>query len=189
MRTTRKFSLFVIGVAAGLLAIGIQAAAGAAGFTLLELPLVDATEARLLLPEGWAFFTRNPREPWLHFYTFDEGQHEYVEITAPPLADVRNAFGLRRGTRRQGVESGLVMAALSEDSWTPCSLPEIKRCLSETKPVLTMENPSPMPSLCGEIGVVSYSAVPFAWVRDTPHEALRNFAVPTRFAKVVLSCR
>lgn len=190
---TRRFGLLASALCLGAIGLVLQAADGAAGYTTLELPLAKRTQAQLLMPEGWAFFTRSPREPWVHVYAREldadgaEGA-AWVEISAPPLSHASNLFGLRRETRREGLESGIVIAALAEEAWAPCRLPELSTCLARASVVERIDNPSATPSLCGEVALVSYAAVPFAWIRNRPRSSLSEFAVPTRFAKVELTC-
>lgn len=62
-----------------------------------------------LLPQGWAFFTRSPREPQI--YLFEEIDGKVVKKSYPN-ASMESAFGFTRKVRSKGIELGHLMKEL-----------------------------------------------------------------------------
>lgn len=83
---------------------------------VLELPLERSVEPRKWAPQGWAFFTRNPREPRVLPFVAESGTWRSANLG--PHAQARYAFGLDRKSRAQGVEVGLLMGGLSGQEQT-----------------------------------------------------------------------
>ena len=132
---------------------------------VLELPLERVLRPAIpfLAPEGWAFFTRDPREPRLLPYRHaTNGVWAYAH--AGPHADLRNVFGLDRISRAQGVEIGLLLGEFADTAWQPCTdAPTL--CLDELPRTVSITNRSPAPTLCGDVGLVRQEPVPWAWAR------------------------
>jgi antimicrobial peptide system SdpA family protein len=133
-----------------------------------------------LLPQGWAFFTRNPREPDLLLFTLDrDGQ--WRDAMRPPHAEPRNAFGFARASRTQGVEAGVLISRLTDQRWQECRILPVD-CLRRA-PTVTVANPTPKPTVCGDIGLVSQPPVPWAWSRSG-----RTVTMPSTVIRLVVSC-
>ena len=132
---------------------------------VLELPFERTLKSAIpfFVPEGWAFFTRDPREPRLLPYRRGaDGRWTYGH--AGPHADIRNVFGLDRISRAQGVEIGLLLGDLADTAWQQCAdAPTL--CLDELPRTVSITNRSPGPSLCGDVGLVRQEPVPWAWAR------------------------
>jgi len=130
---------------------------------VLELPFERALKPAIpfFAPEGWAFFTRDPREPrLLPFRRAADGT--WANAHAGPHADIRNVFGLDRISRAQGVEIGLLLGEFADTAWQSCSdAPTL--CLGDLPRTLSITNRSPAPTLCGDIGLVRQEPVPWAW--------------------------
>ncbi len=140
---------------------------------------IPRDDIRVLIPQGWGFFTRDPREPRIiPFGLRSEG--EWTELGLGPHGRARWLFGLDRRSRAQGLEIGTLFGAVGDDAWFDCGGPtpmEPHACLDAASP-LPVENPSPIPSLCGEVGLVRREPVPWAWRRaadriEMPAQVLR----------------
>lgn len=152
---------------------------------VLELPLRDslAQPANALVPQGWAFFTKSPRDPLLTAYEFDERGEAYriPEVTA---SDYRNLFGVNRRGRAIGTELALLLDLVPPDRWVDC-LPGEDGCLARlrTSPPHRVTTPVPGPRLCGEVALVEESVVPYAY-RDLVDQRV----VVNRAAYLTVEC-
>jgi antimicrobial peptide system SdpA family protein len=125
-------------------------------------PLV-VEDMRRVLPQGWAFFTRDPQEPQTHVYVRSEDGWESVPHPAPNA--VRSLFGLNRGARLYDHEVGLVMADVPPTAWVDCGEVNHLQCLNSLQPVpdLVVENPFEPAHLCGTLGLLQQEPIPWAW--------------------------
>ena len=121
--------------------------------------------ARQVLPEGWSFFTRDPREKDVLLFTRSP-ERRWGSAHVGPYARPRWVFGWSRRPRAQGLELGLLLASVTKDDWRPCDA--IDACLgsAEGSPSVVVENISPVPTLCGDLALVSAEPVPWAWARN-----------------------
>ncbi len=90
----------------------------------ISLPLGQSLAIKSLIPQGWGFFTRNPREPQILF--FEEsmpGQWEEVNLSN---RQVRHFFGLGRGNRFEMMALQTSLQGVPEDQWRDCSGPTRK---------------------------------------------------------------
>ena len=140
----------------------------------------DRVGIRAFIPEGWAFFTKNPREEQFMAYTVQAG--EWQPALSMPVARPRNVFGLNRAARAQGVELGLLLKQIPESAWSPCSEPNAA-CLRVASLEAPVVNAAAAQTLCGEIGVVFREPVPWAWRRKVSSDEM-----PASVAKIQVQC-
>lgn len=178
-------------------ALGIVAAVLAVGWSVLglyvahtqmppnalELPFEEQVRpiARILAPEGWNFFTRNPREERALPFT-RRADGAWVSAHAGPHAQPRYAFGLNRVSRAQGVEIGLLLGGISNSAWETCQ-GTISMCLASAGPPLHLRNVSPAATLCGDVGLALQEPLPWAWI-----ESRDEVTMPSRFARLEVTC-
>jgi len=138
--------------------------------------------AKMLSPQGWAFFTRNPRESWQHGYFLRE------DGTLEPAngADHRGApwRGAIRASRNRGVTMGQVEQSIPKDAWKSCGAP-VATCLSQfTGPIpkvhVRMNDNS---GFCGRVVFEDKTQVPWAW--RASYERVHR---PSRVAVVDVVC-
>lgn len=167
--------------AAWLLVIGVVLTATVAA-SPLRPPFPVRMNLLTVAPEGWAFFTRNPREPVVvvHSRTGD-GTWGRIE-TANFQAD--NLFGLRRASRLLTTEVSGLLRDVPPGDWIPCRA-AVAECLAESPPTVhTAERSSPLlPALCGPLAVQVRERVPWAWSRS--RERVR---MPSKLARVDVRC-
>lgn len=114
-----------------------------------------------LVPQGWGFFTKSPRDIEFQPYLFRDGR--WGEGSLGPQGEPRYAFGFDRRSRSQGIEIALLLAEASRVKWTKCGGGTVTRCLDAGGPVSGVRNRTPQPTLCGRVAVVQQEPVPFAW--------------------------
>ena len=118
--------------------------------------------ALVVAPQGWAFFTKSPREP-VHVPYRRLADGTWVDARISPHAKPSNAFGLDRASRSQGIE-GALLAHKDGIRWNDCSgAASARECLKSAELSKPISNPSPSPSLCGRAALVEVKPVPFAW--------------------------
>src|SRR3984893_11911222 len=87
----------------------------------LDLPLESSIKPNLqaLIPEGWGFFTRDPREARL--LPFIQQAGAWRSASEGPNGEAWNAFGFNRAARAQGGEMGLLEFTIPADAWKGCN--------------------------------------------------------------------
>jgi antimicrobial peptide system SdpA family protein len=119
--------------------------------------LTAERSTRLVLPEGWGFFTRNPREADLILLRRRDGGAWEIE---PPHASAKNWFGLLRESRALPVESMRLLKdapaafASCQGSWRECV---------DAAPAVALQNDVASPLLCGDVAFLRRAPAPWAW--------------------------
>lgn len=123
-----------------------------------------ATWIRVVLPQGWGFFTRDPRE--IDLTVHRAGPDGWEPAISWPIAIPDNLFGLSRAGRGQGIEFGGISAQLEWDDIPRCR-GEIADCIDDAgRDIVEVENTSSHPTICGDLVVQRRTPVPWAWVRS-----------------------
>jgi antimicrobial peptide system SdpA family protein len=150
-------------------------------FNPVKLPLAQTLRVNLLIPQGWRFFTRNPREEFISVFVKDSDgkwQSALAEVNASPV----NFFGLNRQSRAQGIEIGMLTASIKRDQWSECRERQ-DVCIERVPTAASIPNDSPHPTLCGDVILIRQSPTPWAWSK-----ARRHVIMPSKYAKVNLVC-
>ncbi|MBX4163797.1 SdpA family antimicrobial peptide system protein [Priestia megaterium] len=112
-------------------------------------------------PQGWGFFSANPREESLNIYDLETDK----QATNWPNNKISNLFGLYRYGRSQGIELGHLTAQVPNSStWSTCEK-GLNGCPKLDDQEFTIHNESPNPTLCGEFAIVKEKPVPWAWAK------------------------
>ncbi len=136
-------------------------------FNPMRLPFESKVPIVAILPQGWGFFTREPREPNVQAFTRRDGRPLLTDSNAGPS----NFFGLSRRPRALGVELGLILSSIREEQWKKQTTP------------LTIHNPTPEPTLCGNLTLVRRPPLPWAWSRSK-----RPVTMPAETVQVDVLC-
>lgn len=133
-----------------------------------------------LAPQGWAFFTRDPREPLDRVYR-REGR-AWVEATHTN-GSPRGLLGLGRGARALHVELASLLGQAPASRWQECA-GGLGGCAGTVglEPVAVSDD-STLRALCGEILVLRAPPVPWAWSRSG-----RSVAMPARAVRLDVAC-
>lgn len=176
----RRLGVFAVGIAGLWAVLALYVVHAALPYNPLRLPYAHALRTQVWAPEGWAFFTRNPREPRPFLYRLDGAT--WASASLGPHARASNAFGMNRRARAQGVELGLLLEGVPSRSWKRCEEAPLG-CLDAAPAAARVANRSPRPSLCGTIGVVRQAPVPWAWAR-----APKPVVMPSNVIRLEVSC-
>lgn len=147
----------------------------------INLPLSGAISANVFMPQGWKFFTRNPREDDIKIFR-KNNEGNWVSATFGANSSPVNLFGIKRTARSQGIEIGLLMASIKKDEWVECK-GRTDVCMEQAATNKTIVNESPLPTICGEVAFVMQPPVPWAWSR-----AKREVVMPSKLIKVGVVC-
>jgi len=135
----------------------------------------------LFMPEGWAFFTKSPRdERLLPFVRTSNGS--WIYANRGPNAEARNLFGISRSSRAQGPEMGLLISKVPVSAWRNCA-GDAKPCLDSSPVAFAGQSPSATPVLCGTVGLVLQEPLPWAWFA-----ARDRVNLPSRVARLEIRC-
>ncbi len=178
----RRLGAFILALAGVWSMLAVCAVYVVLPFNPIRLPLVQTLQTYMWMPEGWAFFTRDPREP--RTLTFAKVQDTWVSSSMAPHARPSNLFGVNRASRAQGVELGLIMEAIAvaEHTWEPCE-EAIGTCLEAVPTADTLDNISPRPRLCGLVGLAQQEPVPWAWSYNRD-----EITMPSQVIKLKIEC-
>lgn len=159
--TVRALGWYSI-VVAGLWSIVFAYAMHAAmPFNPIKLPFENRVSVRMLLPEGFGFFTRSPREDRL--LLFRRSDRGWQSASVGPSQKAAHAFGVVRAVRAQSIEAGLLMEGLGNPTrWKRCSEDPLA-CMARSASSADISNRSPDPTLCGTVGLAIQETMPWAW--------------------------
>ena len=147
----------------------------------ISLPLSQKLHLNVLLIQGWKFFTRNPREDDIFVFKQDENG-QWSSALIGTNGSPQNVFGLRRATRAQGIEIGLITTTIKTDEWSECK-ERAETCVANAPLVGYRSIQTPEPTLCGEVGLVLRPPVPWAWSR-----AKKEVVMPSKAVRIHLLC-
>lgn len=149
----------------------------------LDLPFESSIKPNLqaVIPEGWGFFTRDPREARLLPYVRPAGA--WQAASEGPNGEAWNEFGFNRAARAQGVEMGLLEFAIPTDAWKDCT-EAIPSCLDKSPASMQVSNPTPHPTLCGDVGLAHRDTLPWAWAASVLDET----SMPSKVVRLTVKC-
>jgi len=147
----------------------------------ISLPWSERVNASLWAPQGWAFFTRDPREAQVTPFVQDTlGNWRSARLA--PYARPKYAFGLNRRPRAQGVELGILLALMQRTQWHHCD-DDIAVCIGKLSVDASVTNESPIPSLCGYVALVWQEPLPWAWATVDDRETM-----PSEIVRLQVTC-
>ena len=165
-------------------------------FLLFKLPLMSSsfntTEARfmdkynyaVLLPEGWGFFTRNPKDKKYLVYKINSDNQ--VTPTTIKNSSPESLFGFSRRSRRLLLETSKLISVIKSDSaWLlpRKNIRSIHEINFKTQHIHTAKfNQKQFHMLEPGVYIVKkYEISPWAWAKYP-----KNFTNDTSFTKIIL---
>lgn len=138
-----------------------------------------------LLPEGWAFFTKNSREPVIHLYKYSE---ENIR-----LVNLRNLsgefyFGLSRHNRILNIQLGNILSTILEDSINGFELNaydenELGKIFKKYKYNDISYNKSQLPNFNGKYIVAIQQLLPWSLIYKKPNYKSTFIVYPINIVK------
>lgn len=123
---------------------------------------INTYNFRNMLPQGWGFFTRNPRED--NYFIYQKDTLGSYTQSVNPNNNSGNFFGIKRTSRIQSMEVGVLIQRLEKYSWLNC--PEgSKKCIEQVDTLnpIPVLNTTISPTLCGEFILTQKQTTPWAW--------------------------
>ena len=149
-------------------------------FNPLKLPFQESIPIRSVMTQGWKFFTRNPREDYIRVFELNSDGAD-KSILVGSNASPSNLFGLKRDSRAQGIEIGLITSGLRKDQWHECKT-KITQCAQETEEI-DVSNTIENQTICGRVAVSLMPPVPWAWSGSK-----REITMPSKIAVLKVIC-
>ncbi|ELR72482.1 hypothetical protein C900_01477 [Fulvivirga imtechensis AK7] len=113
-----------------------------------------------LLPQGWGFFTRDPKEGITEAYSYDQSTDEVSLITVKN-ASAANAIGFSRNARFAGIDLVFLLEYAKADMWHK-GKGDFKDNIPLTADTIIADKPIQyFPE--GEYILHRYEPIPFAW--------------------------
>ena len=147
---------------------------------LFNLPVKNSAYISTFMPQGWAFFTRSPREPQLYVYRIENNHISKVDIYN---ASVASLFGMRRTMLASRVEVGALISTVNKKEWKSYNKELSDSCLFDSIPVKIVENKTQAKSFCGEYLFQYQEPLPWAW-----NNVKRKVVLPSLLIRLKISC-
>jgi antimicrobial peptide system SdpA family protein len=112
-------------------------------------------------PEGWGFFSKNPRDPRILIYKLKNGIWYYNDLA--PISSYRNVFGLGRRPRAQSTDMAMIMQELDDSLWHPFESPIAGMTLDRTQKIINVVLETPDPTLQDTVCFKMAYPLPWAW--------------------------
>lgn len=115
------------------------------------------SEIKMLVPEGWGFFTKNPQEDIVDIYQVEQQELRRVVYQS---GSYHNVFGLSRRYRRLEAEREMLQSQITPDKWTytkPVSAADI------SKHTTTITASEAVRNLRGTYLLCKTKRIPWAW--------------------------
>lgn len=124
-----------------------------------------------IAPEQWGFFTKSPRDESLVPYSYEVTTGWEADALFPH-SQPQYLFGLNRVSRAQGLELGLLYAAIADNDWVTCdeyssrSIDCLAKLTSQRDDSWSeIRNSSPAPTVCGRGALAREFSTPWAYAR------------------------
>lgn len=147
---------------------------------VVVLPGPGQDAVKSVVPQGWAFFTKDPRDD--RFSVLRESSDGWETVPVGPNGDPRYVFGLHRYPRVQSVELHLLAETVPAEAWVSCA-GSWARCADALDASAPVRNAVAAPSLCGRLTIVRSEPTPWAWAHSVDPEQM-----PSTAARLDVSC-
>jgi antimicrobial peptide system SdpA family protein len=146
--------------------------------TIIHLNQLSKIRTTSTVPEGWAFFTKNPRDENIVIYKKSGASWRPV---TNKTGDYLNFFGLKRTSRFENQEMGILLASLDTTNWVSIKGGLEKNfLLFDTIPITQILNSSHYPYYKeGEYILVQEGILPWVWFSTNP-----NLKLDSRVRKI-----
>ena len=111
IRITFFLSIFLVGV------IILFSMISSLPESTIRISNIQKAKTASYIPEGWAFFTKNPQEEDILAYKYQESQKPTYQLITIPTGSVSNAFGLNRKVRMLAQEMGVMQKYIPDSCW------------------------------------------------------------------------
>lgn len=126
----------------------------------VRIPFYYKQISKYIIQQGWAFFTKNPRESLYNLYALDSDGNIINDKIVKPHTHYSNLFGISRKPRRLGFELSAIVSNVRKKHWySACCISDISL---EPQKTVFISNPM-IKYLEGDYVVVKEESVPWAY--------------------------
>jgi antimicrobial peptide system SdpA family protein len=119
-----------------------------------------------IFPQGWAFFTKDPKEPVLKIFRQENGRLVHLNNTAS--LNLGDALGLKRNKRKMSAELAQTLSKVAATKWTKYEAGNIEEVAVKLPIADTIESKFNHKLLQGEYIFYQSERVPWAWAQSYP---------------------
>ncbi|MEZ0184129.1 SdpA family antimicrobial peptide system protein [Flavobacterium oncorhynchi] len=127
-----------------------------------------------IIPQGWGFFTRDPRENEVWTYKILNNSVEKISQTN---GNLNNLYGASRKNRFIGVELSFLISQINTSSWI--KMKGGKLILDKKTYTDTIINTLKPCSLKGDFFIVEQERIPWAWSKNSD-----TIVMPYKYSKI-----
>ena len=146
--------------------------------TAIDSPSWTKNFIHNFFPEGWGFFTRNPREESVNFI-FIRKNDQALELGMNPCSSGEYAFGLNRDCRAKSAELDILIKQVPDSLWTTKRSVLNYQLIQKTPILDTIINYFHVPEIEGEVALIKQERLPWAWSKNH-----RTLNAPLSYVKV-----
>lgn len=126
----------------------------------LQLTSIERRRLVVILPQAWAFFTRDPHDPEVRYYVRVDGRWELANL---PHASAKYWFGVDKIPRVRGMELGALQGQVPKNQWRRCTT-SLADCSGRAELVrVPVVNRALNAKFCGDVLVERQPPLPWAW--------------------------
>lgn len=174
MKIIRSTYFFAFMVYAGVTLFVAVALASYLPYSPISLSDGIKKRMQFFFPEGWAFFTRDPKEDNINLYRVVNNR---VDLTPVNLksGDVSLFFGASKHARMQMAEVGEIIEKIPDSLWVKNRGEYSNPCIKPTDLVIARHNISNYKSLQGKYIIEKIKPTPWAWSNE------KNVHMPSQY--------
>lgn len=146
-----------------LIATGFVSLLGSGPATALDsTAIVQRPVVAALLPQGWGYFTRDPRGRQTIGYVRTSDHWERLKVNSE--LTLGTGFGLNRSNRAHDRELSVLLSTARRGWWIDCPRDDVESCVSaaERQP-RRISNGWVNPTLCGDVLAITGEPRPWSW--------------------------
>jgi len=115
-----------------------------------------------LVPEGWGFFTKNPRDPVVFTFIWENGK--WVRYEKENNSSMANLAGLKRDARYNGVVFESFFKQLQPKDWSAHQNVDVNGVINQPLKPKVVKLATDYPDFCGKsLLFVQTKVIPWAW--------------------------
>lgn len=157
-RAARRAGAILILLVLGWSTLAAYALHSAFPYNPISFPAEGSIQLQRWFPEGWGFFTRDPRLSDPQAYRLEEaGRWEAVDFRTGP-----SFLGFNRSARAHGFEMNMLLQQVSSTGWAECN-EEPTACIVKEKVQQVLMDTAVSPMVCGNVALVIQEPIPWAW--------------------------
>ncbi|MDC9722978.1 MAG: SdpA family antimicrobial peptide system protein [Urechidicola sp.] len=125
------------------------------------------------IPQGWGFFTRDPREDIINVY---ERRNDKIIKVTKTNSSVESYFGISRKNRLKNIELGIITSQIKNEHWAVGAKSNFS--LTDIATDTITHNFKPQ-NFFGEYYLVKQERIPWAWSKN-----YKNLVMPYKYVKI-----